>query len=141
MILLASPNHGDGSREAAAHVEREEFFGVFDLASTGLFRKLLIGLEDLAHAGRSDRMTVGDQAAARVHWNLERPIEFFRPHLRQRCRATFHKLDAFARLGESENFVGHNFRNGKTIMHLGALQVARRQIGHAESFLGRFARN
>ncbi len=45
-------------------------------------------------------MTVGN-AAARVHRNLKRSFEFFRAHLRQRCRSTFHQLDAFARLAES----------------------------------------
>jgi hypothetical protein len=60
MILLASPNHGDGRREAAAHVEREEFFCVLDLVSTGLFRELLIRFENLANTCRPDRVTVSD---------------------------------------------------------------------------------
>src|SRR5438094_1964357 len=43
--------------------------------------------------------------------------------------------------GDTENFVGNNLSNGKAIVHLGALQVARREISHAESFLGRFTRD
>src|SRR5262249_13958428 len=79
---IATPNHSDGSREAAAHVEREKFFRVFDLPRARLFRQLLICFENLANSSRSDRVTVGDQAAACVYWNLERPFEFFRAHLR-----------------------------------------------------------
>src|SRR5437762_12077319 len=126
MILFASPNHGDGSREAAAHVEREESFCVLDLASTALLRELLIRFEDLANTCRPDRVTVSDYTAACVHRNLERSFEFFGAHLRQRRGSAFHKLDTLAGFGESENFVGNNFSNGKAIVHLGALQVARR---------------
>src|SRR5436189_6124418 len=94
--LFASPNHGNGSCETAAHVKREEFSGVADLARARLFRELLICFENLANTCRSDRMTVSDQAAACVHWNLERSFECVRAHLRQRRRPTLHKLDAFA---------------------------------------------
>src|SRR5215475_274519 len=135
---IASPDHRHGSRETAAHIEREKSFRALDLLRASLFRELLICFKNLANAGRSDRVTIGNQAPARVHWNLKRRFEFFRAHVRQCCRSAFHKLDAFARLGESENFVGHNFSNGKAIVHLGALQIARRQIRHPKSFLGRF---
>ena len=124
--LIASPNHGHGSREAAAHVECEESFRILDLPRAGLFRELLVCLENLANTSRTHRVTVGDQAAPRVHRNLERPFEFFRAHLRQCCRSAFHQLHTLAGFGESENFVGNNFSNGKAIVHLGALQVARR---------------
>ena len=60
VTLFASPNHGDGSREAATHVEREESFCVLDLASTGSFRELLIRFENLANTCRPDRVTVSD---------------------------------------------------------------------------------
>ena len=74
--LASSINPGpksasNGSRRAAAHVEGEEFFHVFDLASAGLFGELLIGVENLAHPGRADRMAVGDQTAAGVYRNFE----------------------------------------------------------------------
>jgi len=52
-------------------------FRVFDLARAGLFGQLLVGFEHLANAGRADRMTVTDQTAACVHWNLERRFGFF----------------------------------------------------------------
>jgi hypothetical protein len=59
-ISVAAPHHGDRSREAAAHVEREKFSHVFNLARARLFGELLISLEYLAYSGRADRMTVGD---------------------------------------------------------------------------------
>src|ERR1041385_7997872 len=135
--LISSPNHCHGSREAAAHVEREEFFRVFDLASACLFGELLIGFEDLANTSCSYGMAVADQAATCVHSNLERRFGLFRTDLRQRRCAAFHELDPFARLGEPENFVRDDFSNGKAIMHLCALQIARRQICHAKRFLWR----
>ena len=75
--LLASPNHGNRSRETAAHVERDEFFRVLDLPRTGLVRELLICLKNLPNPGRPDRMTVGDQTAARVHRNFEKALSNF----------------------------------------------------------------
>src|SRR5215211_277557 len=84
-------------------------------------------------------MTVTDQTAARVHWNLERRFGFFRTHLRKRRRAALHKLDAFPWLGESKNFVCHNFCDGKTIVNIGAVEIARRQVRHSKSFLRSFA--
>src|SRR5947209_3027164 len=135
----ATPNHGHRSRQAAAHVEREEFFHVLDLASAGLLAELLIGFEDLANAGRAHGMTVANQTAASVHRNLEWRLRFFRAHLWQRRRATLHKFDAFARLGEPENFVSDNFSNGKAIVHLGALQIVRRKVCHAKGFLRRLS--
>jgi hypothetical protein len=58
--LIASPNHGDRSREAAAHVEREEPLRILDLASAGLFCELLIRFKNLANACRPHRVTIGD---------------------------------------------------------------------------------
>src|SRR5438270_597521 len=108
----------------ASHVS--PIIPILGLPRAGLFRKLLVCLENLATTSRTHRVTVGDQAAPRVHRNLERPFEFFRAHLRQCCRSAFHQLHTLAGFGESENFVGNNFSNGKAIVHLGALQVARR---------------
>src|SRR5262249_53271781 len=56
-------------------------------------------------------------------------------------RSAFHKVDAFSGFGESENFVSNYFSDGKAIVHLGALQIPRRQIRHTESFLSCFARD
>src|SRR5438552_2561808 len=137
----AAPNHGHRSRQAAAHVEREESFHVFDLSRAGLFCELLIRFENLANTSRTYRMAVPNQAATCVHWNLEWRYGFFGTHQRQRCRAAFYKLHAFARLGEPENFVGDNFSDGKAIMHLGPLQIAWSQVCHAESFLRCFPRD
>src|SRR5262245_22862074 len=111
---IASPDHRHGSREAAAHVEREKSFRALDLLRASLFGELLIRFKNLSNTSRSDGVTIRNQAAARVHRNLKRPFEFFRANLRQRSRSAFHKLDTFTRLGEPENFVGDNFGNRKT---------------------------
>src|ERR1700757_3883783 len=103
--LTATPNHGDRSRQAAAHVESEKSFHVLDLTSAGLPAELLIRFEHLANTGRAYRVTVADQAAPGIDRNFESRFGFFRAHLWQRRRATVHKFDAFARLGEPENFV------------------------------------
>jgi hypothetical protein len=58
--LLPRPNHSDGSGEAAAHVESEEFFRVVDLPRTSLVRKLLIRLKNLPNPGRPDGVPVGN---------------------------------------------------------------------------------
>src|SRR4029077_5908587 len=89
----------------------------------------------------TDRMTVADQTAARVDWNLERRFGFFWTHLRQRCRPAFHEVYALTRLGQAENFVGDNFCDRKTIMNLGAVKITRRQVRHSEGFLRRFGRD
>ena len=60
MILLASPDHGDGSRETATHVECEEFFRVLDLPRAGLLCELLIRFKNLANTSRPNGVTVGD---------------------------------------------------------------------------------
>src|SRR5437762_4438670 len=87
---IAAPNHGHRSRKAAAHVKREEFSHVFDLACTRLPRELLIFFNDLANSGRADGMTIADQTAACVHRNLECRSGSFSAPLRERCRAAFH---------------------------------------------------
>src|SRR5436190_966220 len=110
----AAPDHGDRSRQAAAHVEREKSLCFLDLTRASLFGQLLIGFKHLTNSGRPDRMTVADQAAACVHRNLDWRFGFLRTHLRKRGRAAFYELDAFARLGEAENFVRDNFCDGKT---------------------------
>src|SRR5207248_6218584 len=93
---IAAPNHRDRSRKAAAHVKREEFSRVLDLACAGLSCELLIRFEHLADARRADRVTVADEAAARVYRNVEWHFGFFLTHLRQRRCAIFHKLHTFA---------------------------------------------
>jgi len=80
----------------------------------------LVGFEHLANAGRADRMTVTDQTAACVHWNLDGALDFSGRTCGSVVRAALHKLDAFPRLGEAENFVGDNFCDGKTIVNVGA---------------------
>src|SRR5262249_16282107 len=126
--LIPAPDHGYRSRQAAAHVECEEFFHALDLASACLFCELQGGFENLPNTGRAYRMTVANEAATRIYRNLKRRFGFFWTHLRQRCGTTFHKVNSFARLGEPENFVCDNFSNGKAIMYLGSLQIARRQV-------------
>src|SRR6266542_6479007 len=56
-----TPNHGHRSRQAAAHVEGEEFFRVLDLTRARLFRELLICFENLANTSRAHRMAVANQ--------------------------------------------------------------------------------
>ena len=68
-------------------------------------------------------------------------LDFSGRTLRQRRSTTFHKVHAFPWLGEPENFVSDDFGNGKTIVDLGALQIARGKVRHAKSFLSRFARD
>ena len=67
--------------------------------------------------------------------------EALRAHLRQRCRAALHQFDTFAGIGESEDFVGNYLRNRETIVHVGALQIARREVRRPESFLSGFSCN
>src|SRR5206468_2639580 len=141
MRLLAAPDHSHRSRKAAAHVKREEFSHVLNLACAGLSGDLLIRFVNLANASCSYRMTVADEAASGVHRNFEWRLGFFGTYLRQRRSTAFHKLHAFPWLGEAENFVCDDFGNGKTIVHLGALQIARGQVCHAKSFLSCFARD
>src|SRR6266478_5007531 len=85
--LVAAPDHRHGSRKAAAHVKREEFSGVFDLARAGLSGELLIGFVNLANTGRAYGVTVADEAASSVHRNFEWRLGFFRTYLRQRRSA------------------------------------------------------
>ena len=109
------------------------------LASAGLFGELLIRFEYLTHTGRADRMAIRNQTTARVHRNLERKLAgLLIPNLRQGGCAAFHKLDAFARLGESENFASDNFCNRKAIVHFGALHIARLQVCHRKCLFCRF---
>ena len=121
MILFASPNHGDGSREAAAHVKGKKSFHVFDLAGARLFGELLVSLDYLADTGRADRMTITDQSTACVDRNFKRKFAgCFAAHLGQCGRATFHEFDTFARLGKSEDFISNDFANREAIVHFGA---------------------
>ena len=57
-------------------------------------------------------MTVADQTAAGVDWNLEIDLaaDVFAAHLRQRGRAALRQLGAFAGLGQAEDFVGARSR-------------------------------
>src|SRR5207248_10785863 len=80
--LVAPPNHGHGSRKTAAHIEREEFSHVLDLARAGLFRELLISFEHLANTSRAHRVSVTDQSAAGIHGDVEWRAGFFTAHLR-----------------------------------------------------------
>src|SRR5882724_7834043 len=139
--LIPAPNHGHRSRKAAAHVEREEFSHVLNLACAGLSGELLICFVNLANPSRAYRVTVANESAPRVHRNFEWRPGFLGTYLRQCRSATFHKVHAFPWLGEAENFISDDFGNGKTIVDLGALQIARGQVCHAKSFLSRFARD
>src|SRR5436190_19140248 len=136
--LIPSPNHGDGSSEASAHVKGKETLYPFNLPRFRLFSQLLVSIKYLTHAGRSNRMAVANQAATGVDRNL--PADFaadmFAPDLRKRGRSALRQLGTFPLLRQAKNFVSDDFGNRETIVHFGALNVARLELGHRESILG-----
>src|SRR5882724_10336898 len=137
--LIPSPNHGHGSGKTSTHVKGKEALYPFNLTRAGLFSQLLIGLVDLAHTGRSHGMAVADQAATGVDRNL--PTDFaadmFAPDLRKGSRSAFRQLSAFPFFRQAKNFVSDDFSNRETIVHFRALNVARLELRHRESILGR----
>ena len=60
ITLIAAPNHGHRSRQAAAHIECEELFHVLDLSRVCLPRELLIRFENLTNTSRAYRMAVAN---------------------------------------------------------------------------------
>src|SRR5437762_13820397 len=137
--LIPSPNHGNGSSEASTHVKGKETLYSCNLSRARLFSQLLVGLVDLAHTGRSHGMAVANQAATGVDRNL--PTDFaadmFAPDLRKGSRSAFRQLSAFPFFRQAKNFVSDDFSNRETIVHFGALNVARLEFRHRESLLGR----
>src|SRR5207245_11535466 len=138
--LIPSPNHGDGSCQASAHVKGKETLHPFNLPRAGLPSQLLVSIEYLTHAGRSNRMTVTNQSATSVNRNL--PADFaadmFAPDLRKRRRSAFRQLGTFPLLRQSKNFVRDDLGNRETIVHFRALNVACLELGHRESIHGSF---
>src|SRR6266404_1530552 len=137
--LIPSPYHGDGSSEASTHVKGKETLYPFNLPRARLFSQLLVGLVNLAHTGRSHGMAVANQATTGVDRNL--PTDFaadmFAPNLRKRSRPAFRQLSAFPFFRQAKNFVSDDFSNRETIVHFRALDVARLELRHRESILGR----
>ena len=106
-----------------------------------MFGELLIGVENLPHACRTNRMAVGDQTSARVDWNFERKFAaLFIAHLRQGGRAALDQIDALPRLGQPKDFVSDNLGNRETIVYLSALNILGLQVRHRKCLLGSFAR-
>ena len=105
--LVPAPNHGDGSRKASTHVKGKETFSPFNLPRARLSGQVLVGLVDLAHTGRSNRMAVANQAAPGVDRNFA--SEFAATCSPRTCGKAVAPLLAnsapFPCLGQAENFV------------------------------------
>src|SRR5207248_6736868 len=140
ICLIPSPNHGDASSKASTHVEAKETLHPRNLPRVSLFGELLIGLVDLAHASCSNRMAIANQTAARIDRNLPADLTFdvFASDLRERSRSAFRQLGTFPLFRQAKNFVSDDFSNRETIVHFRALNVARLELRHRESFLGGF---
>ena len=68
---------------------------------------------DLRPAGGSDWMALGKQTTVHIYRNAAFLVGFF----------TLNQIFSFTRLGKSQVFISHHFRNGKTIVHLGDINV------------------
>src|SRR5690349_16653384 len=103
--LLPSPNHGNGSSQTSTHVEGQITFRAFDLSLARLPGQLLIGFDDLAHAGCSNRMTITNQSATGIDRSFPADFTFdvLTPNLRKRGRSALCQLGAFALLSQTEN--------------------------------------
>jgi hypothetical protein len=82
-LTLPSGRHADheraARRAAAADVERRDAAGSRHLIGAGLAGHLAPGVEQLAHAGRTDRVPGADQPAARIEWRSGRRSRSIRP--------------------------------------------------------------
>jgi hypothetical protein len=58
--LIAAPNHRDRRSQAAAHVERQITFRIWNLTRAGLLGQMLIRFENLSHSGRANRMSIAN---------------------------------------------------------------------------------
>src|SRR5438552_18734817 len=87
--LIPSPNHGDGSSEASAHVKGKETLYPFNLPRLRLLSQLLVSIKYLTHTGSSNRIAIANQAATGIDRNL--PADFaadmFASDLRKRGRS------------------------------------------------------
>src|SRR5438477_5505006 len=138
ICLIPSPNHGDGSSKASAHVKGKETPYSFNLPRLRLLSQLLVSIKYLTHTRRSNRMAVANQAATGIDRNL--PADFaadmFASDLRKRGRSALRQLGTFPLLRQAKNFVSDDFGDRETIVHLRALNVARLELRHRESILG-----
>src|SRR6266404_311078 len=58
--LIPAPQHRDGCRQTAAHVEGQITPGVWNLPRASLLSEMLVGFEILSHSGRAHRMAIAD---------------------------------------------------------------------------------
>src|SRR5207249_10304774 len=56
--LIPAPQHRDGCRQTAAHVEGKITSGVLNLTRARLFGEMLVRFDHLSHDARAHRMTV-----------------------------------------------------------------------------------
>src|SRR2546427_6467077 len=131
VLLLAVGEHGDApDRARAAQVVREADLGVLHLPRAGLVPELLTHLVDHAHAGRADRVPERLEAAARVDGHLAA----------DRGAAVGHVAPALARGAEPEALVVEDLRDREAVVHLGEVEVLRRDAGLLVRRLRRLAR-
>src|SRR5437660_558634 len=102
-------------------------FCVFDLASVGLISQLQIYFVNLGCPGRSNRVTLRLETAARV--NGHGPFEVW--------RATLNVLPSLSRSAEAEILITNNFCDGEAVVELCDIDVLWSNIGHLVSFLRR----
>src|SRR5947207_15473388 len=129
---LAVAEHGDApDRARAAQVVREADLGTLHLPRAGLVPELLTHLVDHAHAGRADRVPERLEAAARVDGHLAAV---------DRRAALGHVAPALARGAEPEVLVVEDLRDREAVVHLGEVEVLRRDAGLLVRRLRRLAR-
>src|ERR1043166_4625970 len=121
LSVFTPPNRADVRCVRAADVEREVPGGTWYLAFASALRQMQVRFHDLPHTGRADRMAVADESAAGID---------------EGRRTAFKQFRAFASLGETEEFVGDDLRDRKTIVYIRAVDVAGRQVRHLVGLLG-----
>src|SRR2546426_12328832 len=130
--FLAVGEHGDApDRARAAQVVGEADLGILHLPRAGLMPELLTHLVDHAHAGRADRVPERLEAAARVDGHLAAV---------NRRAALGDVAPALARGAEPEVLVVEDLRDREAVVHLGEVEVLRRDAGLLVRRLRRLAR-
>src|SRR4030095_197302 len=91
-------------------------------AVAAIFCYMLIGFDNLPNAGRSYRVTISDQSATGVDWQIAdcglRIADLDQvANTRQSGRPCFQPFCALAGWSELKQLILHDFRNRKTIVH------------------------
>src|SRR5207247_217377 len=117
---LAPSEHDDaGDRARAAHVVREAELRVLHLAAAGLAAQLRHALVDHAYAARPDRVAERLEPAARIHRDVAL----------ERRAALLDQLPALALLAEAQVLDVRYLGPGEAVVHLGEVEVPRRDPG------------